>query len=313
MNSSQADHDSSQEAGLETGSAIDAVQQNNDSSEPAIDIPTHLDETKMKHRLLSFKPPLSEVSCGFVKLTSNASRTFLAHENYYGLLLILRGEGKLTTKNNQHYDLRPGHVIQVYRHSGHVLKSQTKNWLEASLSIDHELIERFMSINGLDINQAVLNPKVSNALIHQFESIYNALMLTSRTQLPSVAIRIQQLILQIHHLSQASPTQGGVHRQLEQACILLEDSRHFLDSIDDIAMQLGMDTRQLRYLFKKHLKESPGQFRLKHKMAAAVAMLAQKQYTVAQIAQELGYSDPFTFSRQFKIYYGQAPTQYPVD
>lgn len=275
------------------------------------EIPPHLNQTRMKYRVLSFTPPFSEINCGFVRLTNVRKRTFPTKAPYYGLLLILRGRGRLTTHQRQHFDVQPGHVIQFFPNENTRLDHHTPDWLEASLSIDHALIEHFMRINGIDFHQPVLHPRLSGALVHQFDSIYHALMLHSRHQLPGLVIRLQQLILQIHHLSQANPLTHSSQQQLEQACQLLSDSMYFHENISTIAHRVGLDTRQLRYLFQKHLKESPGQFRLKQKMTAAVAMLTQGQYSITQVAYELGYSDPFTFSRQFKIHHGIAPSQYP--
>lgn len=274
------------------------------------EIPPQLNQTRMKYRVLSFKRPFSEVSCGFVRLRNVRKRIFPTHTPYYGLLLVLRGRGRLTTHQRQHLDIQPGHVIQFFPHESSILQHHSHDWLEASLSIDHALIEHFMHLNDIDFHQPLLNPRLSGALVHQFDSIYRALMLHSRHQLPGLVIRLQQLILQIHHMSQANPISQTASQQLEQACQLLADSMYFNENINVIAQHVGLETRQLRYLFQKHLKESPGQFRLKHKMAAAVAMLTQGQYNITQVAYELGYSDPFTFSRQFKIHHGFSPSQY---
>lgn len=274
------------------------------------EIPKHLQRTSVHYRLLSFKQSASEIGCGFVHIRPTAKRVFHSNPEYYGLIQILIGSGTLVTKDKQTFKVGPGDVIQFPRSSLHTLLPDTNDWLEATTSLDHSLIERFMLLNDFDINQPVLRLSLSMSLLRQFEMIHDMLMAQSREQLPLFMLRLQELIFHIHHACRAYPASNPEHHQLEQACLLLDDKSNFNLNLEQIAQKLQIEYRQLRYLFKKHLGESPGQFRLKRKMAAASAMLIHDQHSVAHIAQVLGYADPFTFSRQFKQFHGVSPRKY---
>lgn len=280
-------------------------------SELSCEIPEHLNKTHVRYRLLSFKQPTSEIGCGFVRIQNTPKRVFgSAAPGYYGLLLILRGHGTLVTAQNQTYKVGPGHALQFSADSRHVLYHETDDWLEATTSTDQSLIERFLLLNDMDIHCPVLQPGLSPSLVQSFELLHEALTLDSRSFLPGFLLQVQQLVLQVHVASQSHSTaQNQEHRELEKACLLLEDNAYFQLGLEQIAAVLKMDYRQMRYLFQKHLNLSPGQYRLKHKMAVAVNMLAQGHRNIASIARDLGYSDTFTFSRQFKIFHGKSPSQ----
>lgn len=278
--------------------------------DPQFEIPRHLKRTSTRCRVLSFSDPSSEINCCFVRHANPRKQVFQPHSQYYGLLWILIGSGTLITKEKQSFKVAPGDVIQITQGSIHTLLPDSGEWLEASASIDQKLIERFLELNNFDCHQPILHPGLSMALLHEFEAVHGTLMAAPRDMLPQFMLHIQQLIFHIHHASHTHPVQNSEHEQLEQACLLLENKNHFNMNLEQIASHLNMAYRQMRYLFKKHLRESPGQYRLKRKMAVATTLLVQEELSITQVSERLGYSDPFAFSRQFKAFHGLSPRQY---
>ena len=86
---------------------------------------------------------------------------------------------------------------------------------------------------------------------------------------------------------------------------------HFLDicSLDELAPRLGYTYGHLCKLFKKQVGTTPNEYLLSRKMEHAVRLLADGM-GIAQIAELLGYSTPYNFSRAFKKQYGTAPKAY---
>lgn len=87
---------------------------------------------------------------------------------------------------------------------------------------------------------------------------------------------------------------------------------HFkcLRSMDTVAEACHLDRAYLSRLFKKHSSESPYQFLTRMKMESAAELLRYRNLPVKAVSAELGYEDPFHFSRVFKKTYGLAPKHF---
>lgn len=73
-----------------------------------------------------------------------------------------------------------------------------------------------------------------------------------------------------------------------------------LNSIAEVSEACHVDRAYLSRLFKKHMDESPYQLLTRLKMEFAAEYLLNKSFSVKQVAHEVGFEDPFHFSRVFK-------------
>ena len=55
---------------------------------------------------------------------------------------------------------------------------------------------------------------------------------------------------------------------------------------------------------------SPSEFVRQVRMKEAATMLRSKKYTVAEVSDQMGYSDPKYFTDVFKKHYGITPSAY---
>ena len=98
------------------------------------------------------------------------------------------------------------------------------------------------------------------------------------------------------------------------ACIragieLLEQSSNM--SIAQIATKCGVSECYFRRLFQEYSGESPVSFRQRHRIERAKQLLlSEENFTVSEIAQELGFSDVYHFSKTFKKYCGLSPSAF---
>lgn len=81
------------------------------------------------------------------------------------------------------------------------------------------------------------------------------------------------------------------------------------DSIDTIALQMGVSRRTMERRFKEIMNETPQQFRLKCKIAKAKQLLA-KGWKVAEVANKCGFNDQSHFSKVFGKLVGMSPKKY---
>ena len=87
-------------------------------------------------------------------------------------------------------------------------------------------------------------------------------------------------------------------------------------SIKDCLKKLPLNYDYIRKLFKKETGVTPAEYLLKERMTLAQQLLSSgisnrfSPYTVSQVAEACGYSEPLYFSRVFKNYFGVSPSEY---
>lgn len=102
-----------------------------------------------------------------------------------------------------------------------------------------------------------------------------------------------------------------------------DTTRHTLDmmhsnlreaelNIENIASSHGVSLDTLRKRFKRETNVSLHQYFIQLKINAAKTMLSNLAYTVSDIAEFLGFEDPYYFSRLFKTKTGLSPRNYRV-
>lgn len=88
--------------------------------------------------------------------------------------------------------------------------------------------------------------------------------------------------------------------------------RHFAESlhIDSLAALVALSPGQFHRCFKSLTGTSPFEYAKRLRLRLAATLLRESDLTVAEIGAQVGWSDPFHFSKMFKGAYAQSPTSY---
>ena len=81
-------------------------------------------------------------------------------------------------------------------------------------------------------------------------------------------------------------------------------------SPSELAAYFNISLRQLQRQFREEADTTPTDFIRKIKLEKAAQQLLTSSKNIAEIAYELGFSDPAYFSRLFKKHFGQTPTEF---
>jgi AraC-like DNA-binding protein len=80
-----------------------------------------------------------------------------------------------------------------------------------------------------------------------------------------------------------------------------------LKSIKELANEVNVDAAYLSRIFRRFHKDTPYKFLIRLKMGHAASLLLTTGNLIKNIASELGFENPFHFSRAFKSVYGISP------
>ena len=81
-------------------------------------------------------------------------------------------------------------------------------------------------------------------------------------------------------------------------------------SVKRMAMKAGLCERRFRQVFEMEMGVSPKRHLDAMRMKMAEAMLRNTSLLIADISDQLGYCNPYHFSRRFQITHGISPSQY---
>ncbi len=95
---------------------------------------------------------------------------------------------------------------------------------------------------------------------------------------------------------------------VEEVASYIKENCHKQLTLKKLAEYAGKTPEQLSYLFKRHLDIRPVDYVIQCRLEKAVKLLQYEEYSVQEVAKEVGYADPLYFSRLFKKHLGCAPS-----
>jgi len=82
--------------------------------------------------------------------------------------------------------------------------------------------------------------------------------------------------------------------------------------LDELAAAVGMSLRNFSAAFNKQVGCPPRQFLIRQRLQMASVLLSESDLTISEIAEQVGYSDFYYFSRLFRKKTGMSPSRYRV-
>lgn len=99
-------------------------------------------------------------------------------------------------------------------------------------------------------------------------------------------------------------------RRIEQAVGYMRECLSRSLQVPALARMANISPSHFFAVFKRQTGFAPLDFFIRLRMQRACELLESTPLSVKQVAAELGYDDPFYFSRVFKTVSGIAPTEY---
>ncbi len=122
------------------------------------------------------------------------------------------------------------------------------------------------------------------------------------------AVLFELLLLKIEDTSSLAPHESEPAREAFLRCKALIDAQaERLMTLEEIAQVAGVEASSVCRWFRRYQGTSPYQYLLRRKMNIAAEHLVENGGLVKEVAQRVGFADPYHFSRAFKSVHGVAP------
>lgn len=226
---------------------------------------------------------------------------------FYSIEYVARGRGNLKLEGRSHL-LMPGRLFAYGPGVRH----------DITVDPSDPLVKYFVDFSGrhgLKLLQAARLPPGRVAQIfppHEAQGIFDELISAgikgTRHGAELCARLLECLLLKIAEAQ--APLAGQATRAFStyQQC-RQHLQKHFLrlKTLDQLARECHADGAYLCRLFRRYDHQSPYQYLLRLKMHAAAERLQKPGALVKQVAEQIGFNDPFHFSRAFKGVFGRSP------
>lgn len=116
-----------------------------------------------------------------------------------------------------------------------------------------------------------------------------------------------------HYLNQTMKPQQAISPELQrlrQLFLDVEKRLHYAWKMEDMCELIHYSAPHLHRLSQKHFGRSPLQQIIFMRMERAKHLLSSTTWPIAQVAEQVGYHDIFSFSKRFKKSVGESPANY---
>lgn len=229
---------------------------------------------------------------------------------YYSLEFISKGEG-LALLNGKRFDLKPGVIFSYGPRISQFITvkpahTMVKYFIDFTGSAAKQMLERYVSHVGTAVRTH--RPDEITRLLDELirhglsDSPYRSLLCSTL---------FEYLLVRIAETTVTEETELGRGFLTYQVCRQhIKENFIRLNSLQDIADSCNIGSAYLCRLFKKFDTQSPYQCLIHLKMAYAAECLQEPGVLVKEIAFDLGFDDPFHFSRTFKKVFGISPQSF---
>lgn len=121
--------------------------------------------------------------------------------------------------------------------------------------------------------------------------------------------RLELLLLKVEeHIAHGPRKDDPVRERFLRCKAIIDEQAMQLATAEEIAAAAGLEVSSVCRLFRRFHDSSPYQYLLRRKMTLAAEALVENGGLVKEVAQKVGFGDPYHFSRCFKAVHGVAPS-----
>jgi AraC-like DNA-binding protein len=267
------------------------------------------DVTEARRFYLDLNPPKEglAVVCGGVERTTPSYGIHRESFPFYSLEYVVGGQGNLKLGKTD-YVLQPGRVFSYgpgIIH--HITASATEPLLKYFVDFSGTHAREFLVRAGLRPG-TVMQVRPAMELQPLFEELVRCGLRGSPKSRVLCGKLLECIALKL------ADARSPIQAESDQAYETYLKCRHYMErnfptlrTLNQLSAECHINGAYLCRLFQRFHRLSPYQYLLHLKMNRAAELLQSQGLLVKEAAAETGFTDPFHFSRAFKLVFGLAP------
>ena len=233
----------------------------------------------------------------------------------YHLHIILKGSGVLSVNGRE----QRLHFGQMF-----VTKPGEKTWYKADnsdpwvycwMTFGGNIAKDCLEKAGFSDGVNNLNCNVSQ---QRFHSLVERVLDEAKLKPSNIYFRTGMLLEYISAAIDSNYMSGEKNRRpaeyhsdlyVDYAVNMIQENYASI-TISEVAKNIGIHRSYLTGIFKKKVGVSPQEFLLQCRIRQACKLLTETNNPIQEIARQVGYDNPLTFSNTFKTFRGLSPRSY---
>lgn len=227
---------------------------------------------------------------------------FPGHE----LILCLRGIGWVRVGGRSH-DVAPGNLVWINCHHPHEHGANVADpWEAFWIRAEGPKLARLAELNGV-AQAPVIVGFDSKSAVPLFREIF-ALIQSDAPEAPAfIHAAVARILALAVSARQRRPNEPAVPAVLQRAVERLRLFYFERHRVEELATLSGLSPTHFARTFKAAFGTSPIDWLRRERINQAKRRLAETTDAVKEIATQVGYADPFFFSKDFKQFTGLTP------
>ncbi|GAB4412293.1 MAG: AraC family transcriptional regulator [Anaerolineae bacterium] len=229
------------------------------------------------------------------------------------LIVCVDGAGWCQIGDNRHM-LTANRAVLIPKYTPHVYGAdENAPWTIHWVHLVGVVADYYASLLPEGVYTMSIDPHTTQMVVNLFRECYESFLGSFVLQ------RMIYISQTLHHLLGTlffnnrafSPTlRTSRFHNLEETRNFLRQNLHSRLTLDEMAAHARLSKSHFIRLFKEQTGYSPVDYFIHLKMQHACMLLSVTRKTVREIAWEIGYDDPYYFSRIFKKVIGMSPRRY---
>lgn len=227
---------------------------------------------------------------------------------FYHCSIVLNGKGILIDQNFSSYPLTAGCAYQRFPGSAYTLYTDTAQpWEEYQITLNKPTMDSLRTITSFHHDHVVFRLQLHPHLRQWMNEIAELAAGGLEDLHLETFFDLQRLLLALH-LQEDNSDFALAISIIRFACYTVMNNLQNSPSMQEIADACNISYGKLSQIFKQYTQYSPLQF-LQHYKFCYADRLLHEGTSIRDVASMLGYSDQFSFSKQFKRSMGISPSE----
>lgn len=244
---------------------------------------------------------------GFVSPASSPKKRVITFSDFR-ILYLLQGKGRYSDDTHDNLELSPGSFLLRPPNHRHVIERfSIEPWKEFAFVLPMGLYDQLRAIGVIPDSPLHYQWPVTEPIRNRLDDLYDWVDHLPPSQSATLLYELQGVLLE-------ATTTPGRHSftqfpdYVQRAMAILGSDLGVPITMPTVAKRVGMGYHAFRKGFARHVGLSPKEYRIRRVIEGAQELLMDPGLGLKDIAYDLGYPDPHSFSKQFKRVTGQSPS-----